>query len=24
MEKSQWDQERDGVPMDVRDLPLVF
>ena len=24
MEKSQWDPERDGVPMDIRDLPIVF
>ena len=24
MEKSQWNPERDGVPMDIRDLPLVF
>ncbi len=21
---SQWDPERDGVPMDIRDFPLVF
>lgn len=20
----QWDPERDGVPMDIRDFPLVF
>ena len=24
MEQFQWDPERDAVPMDVRDLPLVF
>ena len=24
MEHFQWDPERDGVPMDVRDLPIVF
>lgn len=24
MDKYQWDPERDGVPMDIRDLPLVF
>ena len=24
MAQSQWDPERDGVPMDIRDLPLVF
>ena len=24
LEHFQWDPERDGVPMDIRDLPLVF
>ena len=24
MEKSQWDPEHDGVPMDIRDFPIVF
>ncbi|MBD5400631.1 MGMT family protein [bacterium] len=24
MEQFQWDPDRDGVPMDIRDLPLVF
>ncbi len=24
MSEFQWDPERDGVPLDVRDLPLVF
>lgn len=24
MEQCQWDPERDGVPMDIRDLPIVF
>ncbi len=24
MDKYQWDPERDGVPMDIRDFPLVF
>ncbi|MBR1380766.1 MAG: MGMT family protein [Alphaproteobacteria bacterium] len=24
MEKYQWDPDRDGVPMDIRDFPLVF
>lgn len=24
LEQYQWDPERDGVPMDIRDFPLVF
>lgn len=24
MSEYQWDPERDGVPMDIRDFPLVF
>lgn len=24
METFQWDPDRDGVPMDIRDFPLVF
>ncbi|MBR5575555.1 MAG: MGMT family protein [Alphaproteobacteria bacterium] len=24
MEMYQWDPERDGVPLDIRDFPLVF
>ncbi len=24
MEKCQWDPDRDGVPLDIRDFPLVF
>ena len=24
MDEFQWNPDRDGVPMDVRDLPLVF
>ncbi len=24
MEQFQWDPDRDGMPMDIRDLPLVF
>lgn len=24
MEQFQWDPKRDGVPMDIRDFPLVF
>ncbi len=24
MDEYQWDPDRDGVPMDIRDLPLVF
>ena len=24
MEKCQWNPERDGVPMDIRDMPIVF
>ena len=24
MDKYQWNPERDGVPMDIRDMPLVF
>ena len=24
LEHFQWDPERDGVPMDIRDLPIVF
>ena len=24
MDEYQWDPDRDGVPMDIRDFPLVF